>query len=96
MAPTEGVLLVVGTAAWGASGGTRLQASSISAAVNPFFSRKDLLAASEDPRTCGTKRNAVADSDCAVKGADLLLLLLCWWVHGGCQGPGGGACSDPV
>lgn len=53
LAPTVGVLLVAaGDAAAGASGGTRLKASSISAAVSPFFSRNVLLADSADPRTC--------------------------------------------
>jgi hypothetical protein len=53
LAPTVGVLLVAaGAEAGGASGGTRLKASSISAAVSPFFSKKVLLADSADPRTC--------------------------------------------
>jgi len=70
-APTVGVLLVAG-AAGATSGGTRLKASSISAEVRPFFSKKARLAVSADPRTCVCKGGdtAVAESETSLEQRD--------------------------
>jgi hypothetical protein len=61
LAPSDGVTAPGWCAAAGGggsgSGGTRLNASSISAAFRPFFSRKERFAASAEPRTCGRGGN---------------------------------------